>query len=475
MQKTFGYDIKERNIIINSLYAQQNLPDLYTYMENHPKVTALEYIKLTDETQQLLLRPALLLAFEMCKKEWRIVKGIGNEFKMLILEINSGKCQICNARIRFVFYIRNEFTNVELGVGCECIKNYSIDKGNLDDFKNISAKQIEAARRIQALQKLNLAYPALQSFIRDQKYYLRSNTYVLNKERKKLYLEKLDSLSSYVDMFLNGDSKIELESIGRFYTELQNILLDHQSFFRQQESNPWALTNKLFQSLITSPASEQMGALERLLQTATISCDSLQLFSDSSFRQKILSKIIDNLKISGFLFRRVSPDGSLIYLDFKLDKKIHKLIIYYIEFVNSYGQLLFNNDFSPINGYEYIKNNKFKVDEQFYAESLSNIESVFPNDVYFYRENRSIIVVESRSFLIFSDNKGPTYYTEMEFGSLFDKLYKWYLVKEIKSIQQWIADRKNSLNKANKLEDLHDLINTYTRGVIDDKKSVRRR
>lgn len=475
MQKTLGYDIKERNIIINSSYAQQNQSDLYTFMENHPKVTALEHSQLTIETQQLLLRPAILVTFETCKKEWRIVKGTGNGYKMLALESKSEQCQICNAKIRFVFYIKNEFTNIELGVGSECLKKYEIDKGNLKDFKQLAIMQIETALRTQAIRKLNLAYPALQSYIRDQRNYLNSNHYVLSKERESLYLDKFNTLSSCVDVFLKGDGKIDLEYIGCLYAELQNIMVDHQTFFVQQDSNPWALTNQLFRSIIANPTSEQKVVLDRLLQTATISGDSLQLFFDSSFRQQILAKITEKLKISNFFIHRVSPDGSQIFLDFHLDNNIHKIIIYYVEFVNSYGQLLFNSDFSPISGYDYIKVNKFKVDEQFYYTALSNIEKVFPYGVHFYREYNSIFIVENRTFLIFTDNGNPTYYMEIELGLLLDKLYKFYLCKDYESIQKWATDRKSNLNKANKLEDLHDYINTYIRGVVDDKKFVRRR
>ena len=184
MPKSLGYDVKERNIIVNSMYAQQNQPELFSFMEKNIKITSIDYAKLASDVQELLLRPALLVTFEMCKEEWHIVKDVGNEYKMLALDDKSEHCQICNAKIRFVFFIKNESTSVELRVGSECIKKYEIDRGNLRDFKALAAKQIEVKLRTQALYKLNSAYPELQDYIRSHINYLRYNTYVLNRERE---------------------------------------------------------------------------------------------------------------------------------------------------------------------------------------------------------------------------------------------------------------------------------------------------
>lgn len=474
--KDVGYDVKERNLIINSEYARNNQPELLRFLRDNPKITLADYMKLTSKEQETILRSALLVTFNVCKEEWRIVKGVGNEYKLKVLDTKSEQCQICNTKIRYLFYIRNELTKIELCIGSECIKKYAIDKDNIRDFNAVYAKQIKAQMQIQALQRLNSEYPEIQNFVRNHKYYLRSNTYELVASDKREYLDKYQSLSSVVNSFLEADNKITLDHIGQQYAELKKLLVYHQTYFDKQEVNQWALTTNLSQSIISSPSQEQRKAIERLMDSATISPDSLQLFSDSKFRVMILSKISENLKGSKFHINRISPDGSNIYLDFQYERQTHKLVFNYIEFVNSYGSYLFDNSYSPINELEYIKKNNFKVDELFYRSALSRIEKSFDKGTYFYRENGDIVISnDSRAFLILTEANNQKCYMEIEFIDLIAKLYKSYILNDYDQILQWSQVRKKHRTATNNLDDLHDIINAYNRGYVDDMRQFRRR
>jgi len=277
-------------------------------------------------------------------------------------------------------------------------------------------------------------------------------------------------------LFLEGTGKVKLENIGMLYSELQNIELEHKTFFALQEENPWALTRTLYQSIISNLSINQVNAREKLLITATISADSLQLFSDSKYRQMVLMQISEFLTGSEFHVDKISPDGSNVFIDFRHEHQNHKLIFSYIEFVNSYGQLLFDKNLSPINELDYLKKNSFKVDDRFYSYALSIIEKSFDNGIYFYRENGDIVITnESRAFLIFVDSDDQKCYMEIEFMNLIAKLYKSYILNDLGQILQWSQERKKNRVATNKLEDLHDIINAYNRGYIDDKRNVRKR
>ncbi len=474
MGKTVGYSVKERNLIVQSEYASRNQPELYRFLCEHPKVTAIEYDKLSSEEQRLILRSALLVIFETCKQEWRIVKGIGNVYKLRILDTKSEQCQICNAKIRFLYYIRNDISKKELCVGSECIKNYEIDKDNVSDFKAMAAKQLKAQLRIQALHKLNTTYPNIQDYIRNHGNYLRNNTYVLPTEIERQYIRSYQALSNEVTGYLeNGDPKA-LEMIGELYSSIQDQIKEHKVFFERQEANPWALTTALYRSISNLPRHE--AAIERLLSDATISWDSLYLFGDAKFRRDILARIAAGLQNSKFKMQRVSPDGGSIYIDFQQGRHIRKLIVYYAEFVSAYGRLLFDSAFVPVSEIEYIAQNTVAVDRQYYRDALSQIERAFPQGVYFYKENGSIEIIDQHVFLVFTESDdGNASYMEIDFSGLISKLYKDYILNQMEPIQQWATARQKSRNKRNDLSDLHDTLVAYRRGLIDDKRTVRRR
>lgn len=475
MEKTLGYNVKERNLIVDSEYALKHHPELYEFLCAHPKITAKEHEQLTSQEQQLLLRPSLLEIFQACKLEWRIVRGIGNEYKVKILDTKGEKCQICTTPIRFIFYIRNEISKKELCVGSECITHYEIDKDNAKDFKSMYMKQIKAQMRIQALHKLNMLFPGIQDFVRNKANYLRNNTFVLPVDITTRFSQTYQQLSNAINAFLdNGGDQEKLDEIKALYAFINDQIQEHRTFFEQQENNPWALTTALLRGIVRPEADPDY---QKLMSTAVISADSLHLFSDSKFRNRIIQLIADKLHGTRLKVQRISYDGGTVYFDFQQGRHVRKLVTHYVEFVRAYGQLVFDPSFIPTNEEEYIATNHVTVDNTYYAEALSQIEQAFPRGIHFFRGNGVIQVIDNFAFLVFSDseNEGAGGFIPIDLSEVIHRMYKHHLLKETELVRQWAIDRRSSKNAKGKIEDLYDTINAYRRGVVDDKRYVRRR
>lgn len=465
MAKTLGYELKERNIIVNSNYAREHLPALYGLMVDTPTLSQLEAEKVEDASLRALLDKTLIQQIlDTSRLEWDIVKGADGDYKLIIRPTRDCQCEICNTKIRNLYYIKNRLTMKELCVGSECIGRYGVGTEQARDFKRQSAAQLKAKQRLMREQQIEMEHPGVREFLRVNNHYIESLPYMLPLDHQRRFDSEFQDLRSIVYTYLESEEDGGLNELDERVERLRGLMSKHQTFMKKQRSNPWALSRKMWNTIRAGDAR----CVNRLRKLAVIDEQTITLITESDFCKNAVRGLAETAKEAGFTIQSCSPDGSMIYIRFAVGNTIVNLTIDYAQFISAYGIRLFSPSASIPTAKEYFATADVQVQSSSHMEALYQIEKCLPPHTRFAedRSSNSIEMAGGSVFLIFypeqrnSAEKGR--FIELNTEVTLSLLYGKYLINDIEFIQMWANKRRNQKNLSS-LTDLHDTIERYRR------------
>ncbi|MDI3310943.1 MAG: hypothetical protein QJR05_05880 [Thermoanaerobacterium sp.] len=112
--KNYGYDLPERQIMINSTFVYSEFPELVKVLEEYESLNEHIAIGFDKKLREILARESLVKIYERAKEEWSAVKDGFN----LKIELHNWRdnihCQLCGQHITKKYFIKNKVNDREL-------------------------------------------------------------------------------------------------------------------------------------------------------------------------------------------------------------------------------------------------------------------------------------------------------------------------------------------------------------------------
>ena len=430
-----------------------------------PTMSQIEAEKVEDVSLRALLdRTMIQKILDTSRMEWDIVKDAVGDYKLIIRPIRDYQCEICNTKIRNLYYIKNRLAMKELCVGSECIRRYGVGTEQACDFIRQSAAQLKAKQHLIREQRIEVEHPGVREFLRVNNHYIESLPYMLPLDQQRDFECGFQALRNIVNTFLESEQDVGLNELDERVECLQGLMNEHQAYMNEQRSNPWALSRKMWNTHRTVDARLS----NRLCKLAVIDEQTIALITESDFCKNAVRGLVETAKEAGFTIQSCSPDCTKIYIRFAIGNTFVNLAIDYVQFISAYGVRLFNPTARIPLAKEYFTTANVHVQTSSHMEALYQIEKCLPPHTRFAedRSTNSIEMAGGSVFLIFypeqrnSTEKGR--YIELNTEATLSLLYKKCLVNDIKFIQTWANERRNQKNLSS-LADLHDAIERYSR------------
>ena len=148
---------KQEMVLIKASQEVQNTEiygNLYDCLESYDKISEADLDKnvvFDDKARIVLINPSnKKQMMEKIQEEWYSIKNF---------EISDSKthCQLCGRINKYIFYIKNRHTDIELHIGSDCVKNYPDITGIKQQQKELSQLQKE-----QKMQQRKIEFEAME-------------------------------------------------------------------------------------------------------------------------------------------------------------------------------------------------------------------------------------------------------------------------------------------------------------------------
>lgn len=207
--------------------------NLYDVLQDYRVLSDEEFKKnqlFDDKARAVILNNKKILIDEI-KEEW-VAIGYSDE------ATNEVRCQLCNTKNKFVYYIHNKSNETDLNVGSECIKKFP-GIGNFSQVKRtrneMVKKQSEAKRRIEFdgidLDDINFIKNSEEWFV---KFKILLPYKLYNDIKSGLY-----NLNSIKTLYIRNGG--DIKEVTKQYFEFKSILKKHiqeaEDIYQKNKSN----------------------------------------------------------------------------------------------------------------------------------------------------------------------------------------------------------------------------------------------
>ena len=394
---------------------------------------------------------------ESAEKEWytkgncNIVDGWPTKYE---------RCQLCNTKNRYIFYIENRFTNQTLNVGSECIIDFptlnTIDGISINKIKNIKVRE---TAKISRILKFNEIFPDTQNLLKDLEleyenipillpYSFYSRVPEILKEMRNLY-------SDYID------DKIHDEAFAKFKNLLDEYLSIKQNIdiFIKDNINNELICSKEIKDWLYENGKEDI--IKEISQNnGKYSSNTIEYITNDKFLNQYIKKIKNVLNSEKIELYEISNDK--LYFYYRNNSYNGNLLFYIpnVKFMHFFGDSCFINikslDFNLLLEHSYIVWNDNNIDT-----IISRFEKITGQLGYSiqykkelhklaykntkldrYKEISLESFINSNTYLLFLGNKE----LKEKYTKIFDKI-NWQKIEEESKYKFNISDiSKNPYN-----------------------------
>lgn len=219
----------KRQLILNSTII--NMP-FYNKLKNlltkYEKVyeTDLEDLEEFDEELKNLFKHAIKEIADSAEKEWytkgncNIVEGWPNQYE---------RCQLCNTKNKYIFYIENRYTKQVLNVGSDCIIDFpslnNIDGVSINTIKNIKVRETAKISRILTFNK---KFPDVQNLIKNLELEYENIPillpYSIYKRVPEIFKNMRNLYNEYINNKIQEEAFIKFQNLLEEYFSLKQII-----------------------------------------------------------------------------------------------------------------------------------------------------------------------------------------------------------------------------------------------------------
>lgn len=312
MSKTI-LTLVEINLLINSEEPKNEFlyGNLYSVLSGTKTKKAISFAELPNlenkAKQSLTLNKTSLMSSTV--KEWSATTTIIENQKREL------KCELCNTKIKYLFYIHNRKNNKELRVGSECIKKFPDMEGYTEQCKQLKAIHKEhkvVARRNQFYNE----FPNAEDIIFEaQKYFSELPILLPIKLYKDLnsVIERLNSI--YIKYVNEGKKpfKSECDSFTLFQlaiNQYNKYKEQADSFVNKNINNPLICKRREINWLLKN---NKKLLLERIAENnGFYTVNTLKFICSYEFIQDNIRLFVSKNQSINFQFKKMNDNGFII-------------------------------------------------------------------------------------------------------------------------------------------------------------------
>lgn len=331
---------KRQLILYSTIIELPYYKKLKELLTKYEKIYETDFEDLEEFDEELinLFKYAMKGITELAEKEWHIngdCKTVEEWPRKFV------RCQLCNTKNKYIFYIENRLTNKNLNVGSECMIDFptlnNIDGISIKDIKN---SKIKEARKVARILKFNNEFPDVQNLIKDLEneyenvpILLPYNLYIrlpeIFKEMRKIY-------NDYID------EKIQDEAFSKFSDLLQeyfSLNKDVDNVIQRNMNNELICTKEIKEWLLLNGKEEIIELIAN--NNGLYDKKTIEYITSDKFLNKSIEKINSAIKSKEVIATESSDDKLFFDYSNKLyDGKI-KFYISNIEFMHLFGDMCF--------------------------------------------------------------------------------------------------------------------------------------
>lgn len=410
-----------------------------------------------DEELQKIFKYALQEITESAEKEWytkgncNIVDGWPNKYE---------RCQLCNTKNRYIFYIENRYTNQTLNVGSECIIEFptlsNIDGISINKIKNTKVRE---TAKISRILKFNETFTDAQNLIRDLEleyenipillpYSLYSRVPEILKEMRNLY-------SEYISSKINDDAFTKFESLLNEYLSLKQTI---DTFIKANINNELICSKEIKDWLYVNGKEDIIKEISQ--NNGEYNSETIEYITNDKFLNENIQKI--KRAFNTVEIELVEISNEKVYFNYKSNSYNVNLLFYIpnVKFMHFFGDNCFIN-IKPIDISILLKHSCIVWNDNNIDSILSRFEKITEQLGYSiqykkefhklaykntkldrYKEVSLDTFINSNTYLLFlSDNELKNKYIK-----IFNKL-TWQKIEEESKYKFSISDiSKNPYN-----------------------------
>lgn len=214
-------------------------------------------------------------------------------------------CQLCNTKNKYIFYIKNKLTDIELHIGSECVKKFPDIIGVKQETRKFSQLKKEQERQKRVID-FDSSLKEDIDFLKNAEHEFENYPVLLTKKLYRGIEETLRQMNGLRTSYISSGGNIE-EVIAKYYhlkEELTQLFLKAEARTKQvassllvcdRETSDWLKKNNftLWNDVLENDGLFNQSTLSRMLSAKYV---EKQL---SVFRQKISDSDIVLQKISG--------------------------------------------------------------------------------------------------------------------------------------------------------------------------------
>lgn len=377
---------KERNLLLFS-HVINDYPLLKKRLEKHTTIDEqiLKKEKATDEELNIFRMSNEIVT--QAQNEWHIDP---NRTVDLLPNDKKIRCEICGARIKNVFYIKNSINQNSLRTGSECIKQFAItDKQHM-------ANLLKDAKRLKRREEIENIFPGINLRIFQWKNFIEDQPIIINDSLAKQYYALGDSLSSVYGLYLkheNSNDKESEDEIRGILNEADKLISEISKYVKKHKGDVLYPPNRIFRSM--EPTS-----IALLKQDGYITPRTLFRIRDDEVAQKIFEEYDAFFRTNRITIIKVSPKNGV---DYRIKRQANIILTApYGIFCKKYGaEILRVNDIETIASerdlvgvgkvieYRSLESLIYIMQDLYLKESPYAIEELYYeyNEVYFVVNN----------------------------------------------------------------------------------------
>lgn len=234
---------KRQLILYSTIIDMPYYSKLKTLLTKYEKIYESDFEDLEefDDELQKIFKYAIQEITESAEKEWytkgncNIVQGWPNKYE---------RCQLCNTKNRYIFYIENKYTKQTLNVGSECIIEFptlnNIDGISINKIKNTKVRE---TAKISRILKFNETFPDAQSLIKNLEIEYENIPILLPYSLYSRVPEIFKNMKHLYNNYINN--KVQDEA----FTEFRNLL---EEYFSLKQSIEIFIKDNMNNELICS-------------------------------------------------------------------------------------------------------------------------------------------------------------------------------------------------------------------------------
>lgn len=343
--------VKERNLIKHSSILEQ-YPILIKFYNENPELMDDQLDSLDEETKRFFKDGIYDKVSSIASSEWEVDRPkMEKEFD----ESKDISCQICNANLKNICYIKNKFNNNTLRIGTSCVTHFGmISKKEIDEiFKRM--------HRIKKLEELNKYINNIERIINNSDLVINKSPIVIKDSVKnkllKLKLKAEELFDEFLDNDLDDNKKLEiinlLKEIIKNLSEQEQIISEYIDLHK---NNKLVVTKKMMSNLRNYDVRDILNKDGFVTEKSIFKINNFEFIKSmvqnfNIYLESHNMKIVDVIENNANIYYRIDIDNrGFILLDYKYD-----------EFALTYGSLIFNEEpLEDININNIFKYSKIK-------------------------------------------------------------------------------------------------------------------